>query len=77
MRRASLLIEHLDQLYTVAGPGPRAGRRQGDITATGDGAVACDANGVILAAGTTADVHASVDTDDRTIIVNGFRPRGS
>jgi hypothetical protein len=57
MPTASLVIEHLDQLYTVAGPGPRAGARQGDISAIGDGAVAGDADGVIIAAGTTADVH--------------------
>ena len=39
---ATLLIEHLDQLYTVAGPAPRAGRAQGDIAPIADGAVACD-----------------------------------
>jgi hypothetical protein len=44
----------LDQLYTVAGPAPRAGARQGDIAPISDGAVACDDAGIIVAAGTTA-----------------------
>jgi imidazolonepropionase len=73
MPTASLLIEHLDQLYTVAGPGPRAGARQGEISAIGDGAVACDANGIILAAGSTAEVQSAIETDRHTTIVNGFR----
>ena len=36
----TLLIEHLDQLYTCAGPAPRAGARQGDVSPIADGAVA-------------------------------------
>lgn len=68
---AHLLVEHLDQLYTVAGAGPRAGRRQGDIAPIADGAVACDASGTILAAGTTADVRQAVQITAETTIVDG------
>jgi len=68
---ASLVIEHLDQLYTVAGRGPRAGARQGDIASIADGAVACDANGIILSAGSTADVRAAVSTNADTRVIDG------
>ena len=67
---ASLLIEHLDQLYTVAGPAPRTGARQGDFAPIADGAVAC-AGSKILAAGETADVLRAVTTDARTQRING------
>jgi imidazolonepropionase len=67
---ASLLIEHLDQLYTVAGDAPRSGGRQGDITATFDGAVAC-AGTTIVAAGATADVRRAAAIDGRTRVVDG------
>jgi len=68
--RVTLLIEHLDQLFTVAGPGPRAGARQGDITATADGAVAVN-GATIVAAGSTADVRAAVTITSATTIVDG------
>jgi imidazolonepropionase len=71
MPTASLLIQHLDQLYTVAGHGPRAGARQGGITPIVDGAVACGADGTILAAGTTADVRSKASITTDTEIVNG------
>ncbi len=67
---ATLLIEHLDQLFTVAGPGPRAGIRQGDITAIVDGAVAIN-GATIVAAGSTADVRAAVAVTPATTIVDG------
>ena len=66
----TLLIEHLDQLYTVAGPGPRAGARQAAITATADGAVAV-AGETIIAAGTTAEVRAQITATSQTEIVDG------
>lgn len=66
----TLLIEHLDQLYTVAGPGPRAGARQGDIAALADGAVAVSGE-TIVATGTTADVRARVGVTAQTIVVDG------
>ncbi len=68
--RATLLVEHLDQLYTVAGPAPRAGARQRDIAPIEDGAVACDETG-ILAAGPTNDVRRAVQVDDAAQVVDG------
>jgi imidazolonepropionase len=67
---ATLLIEHLDQLYTVAGPGPRRGRAQADSTPITDGAVAC-AGPTILATGTTMDVRAAVTIGPTTKIADG------
>jgi imidazolonepropionase len=67
---ASLLIEHLDQLYDVAGPAPRTGSRQGHLTPIADGAVAANA-GRILAVGTTAEVRRQVSVDDSTRVVDG------
>src|SRR5690606_6735222 len=54
----------------VAGPGPRAGIRQGDISAFHDGAVAV-AGETIVAVGTSAEVRAAVSVSDRTVIVDG------
>jgi imidazolonepropionase len=67
---ASLLIEHLDQLYTVAGPAPRTGARQGDFAPIADGAVACD-GATIVAAGETAAVLRAITTDGRTKRISG------
>ncbi|MBK9242091.1 MAG: imidazolonepropionase [Acidobacteria bacterium] len=66
----TLLLEHLDQLYTVAGDGPRAGGRQGDITPVADGAVACD-GATIVATGTTAEVRAQITLDPHAMVVDG------
>jgi imidazolonepropionase len=66
----TLLIEHLEQLYTVAGPGPRAGARQGDIAAVADGAVAVSGQ-TIVAAGTSAEVRAAVDITAQTVVIDG------
>jgi imidazolonepropionase len=71
MPAATLLVEHLDQLYVVPGPAPRAGARQRDITFIPDGAVACAEDGVILAAGTTAEVRRAVQVDAATAIADG------
>lgn len=65
----TLLIEHLDQLYTVAGPGPRAGARQGSIQAIADGAVACDGS-TIVAAGSTAEVRAQITLEPQATVVD-------
>jgi len=65
----TLLIEHLDQLYTVAGPGPRAGARQGHIEAIADGAVACD-GATIVATGSTAEVRAQVTLGPQATVVD-------
>ena len=67
---ASLVIEHLDQLYTVAGHAPRSGNRQGDITAIADGAVACDGDRIV-AAGRTEDVRAEIPVGPSTRVVDG------
>jgi imidazolonepropionase len=67
---ASLLIEHVDELFTVAGPGPRSGQRQRATEPTSDGAVACS-GATIIAAGTTADVRAAVTVSDATQVVSG------
>src|SRR5579871_5600052 len=56
MRVASLVIEHLDQLWTVAGTAPRSGLRQREIAFVADGAVAA-AGDHIIATGTTAEVR--------------------
>ena len=66
----TLLLEHLDQLYTVAGEGPRAGGRQGDIAPVADGAVACD-GATIVATGTTAEVRAQIALSPRATVVDG------
>ena len=69
---ATLLIEHLEQLYTVAGAVPRAGQQQGDISAISDGAIACE-GATILAAGRTEDVRAQVALASGAIVVDGRR----
>ena len=66
----TLLVEHLDQLYTVAGAGPRAGSRQSVISSIGDGAVACDGP-TIVAAGRTEEVRAQVGPAPAATVVDG------
>ena len=58
--RADFAIEHASPLATCAGPAPRRGRAQGDISAVSDGAIAAR-DGVIVYAGTTADMSAHVE----------------
>ena len=67
---ATLLIEHLEQLYAVAGPAPRAGGRQGDDRFVADGAIACEGER-ILAVGTTAAVRAAVTVSPATEVMDG------
>ena len=67
---ATLLIEHLDQLYAVAGPAPRAGARQGDHAPIADAAIACDGDRIV-AVGTTADVRAAIGLAPATRVVDG------
>jgi len=67
---ATHLIEHLDELYTCAGPGPRAGARQGDAGLVTDGAVAWD-GAAIVAVGPTAAVRASVAIPPTADIIDG------
>jgi imidazolonepropionase len=67
---ATLLIEHLDQLYPVAGPAPRAGARQGDHLNLPDGAIACD-GATIVAVGTTSAVRAAVTLTPSSRVIDG------
>jgi imidazolonepropionase len=66
----TLLIEHLDALWTVGGSAPRAGARQGDIGFIADGAVACE-GATIAAVGPTTDVRASVRVDSSARVIDG------
>jgi imidazolonepropionase len=66
----TLLIEHLDELFPVAGPAPRAGPRQGNHPAVQDGAVAADGKRII-AVGTTAEVRAAAPPGPKTRIIDG------
>jgi imidazolonepropionase len=68
--RATLIIEHLAELWTVAGDAPRAGARQGEIAPIPDGAIA-GAGTTIVAAGSTADVRASVVVDSSAQVIDG------
>jgi imidazolonepropionase len=67
---ATLLIEHLDQLYPIAGPAPRTGARQGDARPIAGGAIAA-AGSTIVAAGSTADVRAAVSVTSATRVIDG------
>jgi imidazolonepropionase len=67
---ATLLIEHLDELWPVAGPAPRAGKGQGDHRPVRDGAIACE-DGRIIAVGATDEIRASVNVGARTRVIDG------
>ena len=67
---AAILIENLDQLYTVAGAAPRSGVRQGDIVPIADGAVAA-VDGRIVAVGTSAHVRGQVDVEVDAHVIDG------
>ena len=63
----TLLIEHLDELWAVAGPAPRTGSRQGGHAPIRDGAIACE-GAEIIAVGPTEEVRASVEVRDANVI---------
>lgn len=67
---ATLLIEHLDELWIVPGPAPLVGEAQGRHRPVADGAVACD-GARILASGTTSEVRRAVQVTSATIVING------
>ena len=69
-RIPTLVIEGLDELWAVAGPAPRAGRRQSELTPIIDGAIAC-AGAEIIAVGATADVRRSVTWAPDTKVIDG------
>jgi imidazolonepropionase len=66
----TLLIEHLDQLYPIAGPAPRAGARQGAVAPLTDGAIAC-IGAAIVAVGPTDVVRAEVSVTGETRVIDG------
>ena len=66
---ATLLIEHLDELWPVTGPAPRTGKRQGDHAPIRDGAIACE-DAEIIAVGSTDEVRASVAAGGRTHVID-------
>jgi imidazolonepropionase len=67
---ASLVIEHLDELWIVPGPAPLRGAAQGRHQALRDGAIACD-GAQILAAGSTEDVAQAVTMGPSTRVIDG------
>ena len=67
---ASLVIEHLDELWIVPGPAPLSGAMQGRHQALRDGAIACDGT-QILASGSTADVRQAVTAGPSTRVIDG------
>ena len=66
----TLVIEHLDELWPVAGMAPRCGPDQGNHAPVFDGAVAC-AGATIVAAGPTAEVRKTAQTTSATKIIDG------
>jgi imidazolonepropionase len=64
------VIDRLDQLYTVAGPAPRAGERQGDIAPISDAAIAWEGTRVV-AAGVRADVWKAVEGRRDLLVLDG------
>ena len=71
MTTATLLIEHANQLVTVAGPpGPRRGLAQGDLGIVPDGALAAGPRGEIVAVGTTEQVRSSVKLSGKATVID-------
>lgn len=67
---ATLLIEGLDELWTVAGPAPRAGRRQAELTPILDGAIACS-GADIIAVGPTSEIRGTLAKAPDLKVVDG------
>jgi imidazolonepropionase len=71
MALATLLIEHVAELVTVAGPpGPRRGAAQGELAIIRDGAVAAGPEGRILAVGPVDRVRAGVQLTADAIVID-------
>ena len=66
----TLVIEHLDELWPVAGRAPRSGPDQGDHSPIFDGAIAC-AGATIVAVGSTAEVRHKAQPTAETKIIDG------
>jgi len=62
-----LVIRHLRQLITCAGPAPRVGRAQGDAAIVADGAIACDGERIVYA-GPDAGLPRSIADGNHTLI---------
>jgi imidazolonepropionase len=69
-RLPTLVLEALDELWTVAGPAPRAGRRQTELTPIPNGAIAC-AGPDIIAVGTTDDLRRTLTWAPDTKVIDG------
>ena len=67
---ATLLIEHLDELWPVAGPAPRAGIRQRDHAPIRDGSIACDGPNIV-AVGPAAEVRSAARPGHDTVVIDG------
>ncbi|HUF46742.1 MAG TPA: imidazolonepropionase [Vicinamibacterales bacterium] len=67
---ASLIVTHLDELLTVAGPGPRRGPGQRDVESIPDGAVAGGGERIV-AVGSTGDVLRRVAPAPDAVVVDG------
>lgn len=67
---ATLVIEHLDELWTVGGPAPRRGEEQGRHSPIRDGAIASD-GAAILHVGTTEEVRHKLGTTTGTRVIDG------
>jgi imidazolonepropionase len=66
----TLVIEHLDELWPVAGKAPRCGSDQGSHAPIFDGAVACS-GATIVAVGSTSDVLKTVQLTAETKTIDG------
>ena len=62
-----LLIRHLRQLITCAGPAPRRGRAQADLPIVTDGAIAADGERIVYA-GPDAELPRSIADGNHTVI---------
>ena len=67
---ATLLIEHLDELWIVPGPAPLVGEAQGRHRPIADGAVACDGPRIV-ASGTTSEVRRAAQITSATTVIDG------
>ncbi len=70
MTRADVLIDAADLVATCRGPGPRAGRAQGDIAAIAHASIAAW-HGRIVAVGPADEVARSVTLEQDAVVIDG------